>query len=219
MDLEQVGKGAARKPRVLWANVHCMLDTSSAAALAALGMVHQLVHNGYDGYVLGAMVFDHAQGATGLRDQRAGLKARTGDELISLHDGLLEHKLFVTHSTRRDQMTSQEEGAWFSLYQQALALCKPDLVIYTGTQAFDYLIPVEAKVRGIPVVYFQPNENELAPRRCRDVDLILTAAQAKNTPHLLQILQPLSGQYAGDLDVEAALRQWHKFGLDDRPPI
>ena len=213
---DQTSKSAARKPRLLWANVHCLLDTSSAAALAALAMLHQLSQGGYDVYVLGAMVFDHEQGTAGLGEQWAGLQART-DELVSLHDGVLEHKLLVTASTWRDRMTSQEEGAWFSLYQQAFAMCKPDVVVYNGECAFDRLIPVEAKVRGTPVAYFMLNGDHRAKLMCRDVDLILTDTQTKTDTDLLQALQPLVALQAGDNDTEAAVRQWHRHGLDDRP--
>jgi glycosyltransferase involved in cell wall biosynthesis len=166
-----------RKPRLLWANVYCLLDTSSGASMAVCEMLRQLAHSGYEVFILGATVFDHARGTTGLTNQWPDMQASPG-ALVSLEDGALEHQLFVTASTQRDSMTSREEGAWFSLYQQVLTQCQPDVVFYYGGQVLDFLIPAEARVRGIPTAFFLVNGNYTKTRWCRDVDLLLTDSQA-----------------------------------------
>ncbi|WP_186407517.1 glycosyltransferase [Candidatus Accumulibacter aalborgensis] len=173
----QVSSLNLRKPRLLWASVYCLLDTSSGASIAVREMLRQLAHRGYDVSILGATVFDHDRGTAGLQGAWADVQASRGG-LVSLKDGALEHKLFATTSTRREQMTSFEEWAWFSLYQQALATCKPDVVFYYGGQPFDLLIACEARAREIPAVFYLANGNYTQARWCRDVDLVLTDSQA-----------------------------------------
>lgn len=168
---------AARKPRLLWANVYCLLDTSSGASMSVREMLRQLVGHGYEVFVLGASVFDHERGAAGLHGQWSSVQAQRG-RLVSLVDGPLEHRLFVTASTQRDRMTSWEEGAWFSLYQQALAQFRPDVVFYYGGKPLDFLVSAEARARGIPSAFYLANGSYTQTRWCRDVDLLLTNSQA-----------------------------------------
>ena len=55
-----------RKPRVLWANSYCLLDTSSGASISVREMLLQLAVNGYEVAVLGATVFDSEKGLSKL---------------------------------------------------------------------------------------------------------------------------------------------------------
>jgi glycosyltransferase involved in cell wall biosynthesis len=162
---------------LLWASVYCLLDTSSGASMAVRQMLLQLVQQGYEVHILGATVFDHERGTAGLQGEWPAAQARRGD-LLTVRDGPLEHMVYVTASTQRDHMTSREEGVWFLLYQQALEQYRPDVVFYYGGQAVDHLIPVEARLRGIPVAFYLANGNYARSRWCRDVDLILTDSQA-----------------------------------------
>lgn len=166
-----------RKKRLLWANVYCLLDTSSGAAMAVRQMLLQLQGAGWAVDILGAAVFDHERGTTGLQGQWDALRQREG-RVVNVEDGTLLHRLLVTSSTDRGAMTSLEEGVWFSLYEQALDLERPDVVFYYGGQPFDFLIASEAARRGIPVVFYLANGNYIKKRWYQDVDLILTDSQA-----------------------------------------
>lgn len=168
---------AQRKPRLLWANVYCLLDTSSGASMAVRQMLLQLQQSGWHVDVLGATVFDHERGTAGLRGHWQALQQRRGERVI-LSDGTLQHRVLVTADTRRGQMTNQEEGIWFSLYVRALEQDPPDVVFYYGGQPFDYLIASEARQRGIPVAFYLGNGNYHTTRWCQDVDLVLTDSQA-----------------------------------------
>lgn len=163
--------------RLLWANVYCLLDSSSGASMAVRQMLRQLQLAGWAVDVLGATVFDHECGTAGLQGHWDFLHKRRG-QVVNLQDGGLQHRLLVTGSTQRGEMNNQEEGAWFSLYQQALEQQRPDAVYYYGGQPFDYLIASEARRRGIPVVFYLANGNYTQSRWCQDVDLILTDSQA-----------------------------------------
>lgn len=164
-------------PRILWANVYCLLDTSSGASMAVRQMLLQLQQCGWTVDVLGATVFDHERGTAGLLGHWDALKSRVG-KVMTVQDGRLQHRLFVTASTQRGEMTNREEGTWFSLYEQALEQYKPDVVFYYGGQPFDFLIASEAKKRGIPVAFFLVNGNYRKKRWAHDVSLVLTDSQA-----------------------------------------
>lgn len=166
-----------RKPRLLWANMYCLLDTSSGASMAVRQMLLQLVQHGYEVSILGATVFDHPSGTAGLQSQWAAVQAQMGAP-VSLTEGALAHLLYVTASTERGQITTQEEGVWYALYLQRLSSFKPDVVFYYGGQAFDLLISGEARAQRIPSVFYLANGNYMHTRWCRDVDLILTDSQA-----------------------------------------
>ena len=178
---DPLAQRAPRKQRLLWANLYCLLDTSSGASMAVRQMLIQLQRAGWAVDVLGATVFDHERGTAGLKGHWAALKSRRG-RAVDVQDGSLQHRLLVTASTERGGVTNREEGAWFGLYQQALDQQRPDVLFYYGGQPFDYLIAAEAKRRGIPVVFYLANGNYTKTRWCQDVDLILTDSQA--TAHL-----------------------------------
>ena len=168
---------ATRKPRLLWANAYCLLDTSSGASMTIRQMLHQLVAQGYEVAVIGATVFDHEQGITRLKPHWSAIQARLA-EVITLDDGPLAHQTLVTASTQRAEMTSHEEGLWFSLYQATLDAFKPDVVFYYGGHGLDLLIAAEARAREIPSIFYLANASYEGGRWCRDVDLLLTNSQA-----------------------------------------
>lgn len=166
-----------RKPRILWANPFCLLDTSSGASMTVRQMLLQLVAHGYEVQVLGATVFDNPKGMGRLKEQYPDLNAYQ-HQLIEAVDGPLTHQLVVSYSHNRNHFTTHEEGLWYSQYLYLLDSFKPDVVWFYGGQTLDLLIADEARDRGIPVAFYLANGNYKASRWCRDVDLILTDSQA-----------------------------------------
>ncbi|RBI67800.1 hypothetical protein DQ400_08945 [Vreelandella sulfidaeris] len=166
-----------RKPRILWANPFCLLDTSSGASMAVRQMLLQLVARGYEVQILGATVFDNPKGMGRLKEQFPDLNAHL-HQLIEAEDGPLAHQLVVSFSHNRNHFTTHEEGLWYSQYLYMLDSFKPDVVWFYGGQTLDILISDEARDRGIPVAFYLANGNYKASRWCRDVDLILTDSQA-----------------------------------------
>lgn len=166
-----------RKPRLLWANPFCLLDTSSGASMTVRQMLLQLVANGYEVQVLGATVFDNPKGMGRLKEQYPNLSAHQ-HEMIEAVDGPLTHNLVVSYSYNRNHFTTHEEGLWYGQYLYMLDSFKPDIVWFYGGQTLDMLIADEARDRGIPVAFYLANGHYKAPRWCRDVDLILTDSQA-----------------------------------------
>ncbi|CAD5257117.1 conserved hypothetical protein [Halomonas sp. 59] len=166
-----------RKPRILWANPFCLLDSSSGASMTVRQMLLQLVAYGYEVQILGATVFDNPKGMGKLKEQFPDLNAHL-HQLIEAEDGPLTHQLVVSYSHNRNHFTTHEEGLWYSQYLYMLDSFKPDIVWFYGGQTLDMLIADEARDRDIPVAFYLANGNYKSPRWCRDVDLILTDSQA-----------------------------------------
>lgn len=168
---------AQRKPRLLWANAYCLLDTSSGASMIVREMLRQLLAHGYDVEVVGAMVFDHQRGTVRLQPEWATIQASLGG-VVTIDDDSLKHRLVVTASTDRDQMTSREEGSWFGLYEKVLDAFKPDVVFFYGGQVLDRLIAAEARARGIATAAYIANANYQGHSWQRHVDVLITTSQA-----------------------------------------
>ncbi|MEI8186545.1 MAG: glycosyltransferase [Chlorobiaceae bacterium] len=166
-----------KKPRILWANLHCLLDISSEASISCLEMLKQLAGMGYEVAIVGATIFDNPTGILRLREYWVDVQKKIG-QLITLHDGFLKHSLVVTKSTYRYEMTSKEETIWHKLYTEVLDSFKPDMVFFFGDQAMDFLVAAGAKHRGIPVVAYLATSKYTGNRWCRDVDVIITDSHA-----------------------------------------
>lgn len=166
-----------RKPRILWANPFCLLDSSSGASMTVRQMLLQLVAHGYEVQVLGATVFDNPKGMGKLKEQFPDLNAHL-HQLIEAQDGPLTHQLVVSYSHNRNHFTTHEEGLWYSQYIYLLDSFKPDVVWFYGGLTVDMLIADEARDRGIATAFYLANGNYKSSRWCRDIDLILTDSQA-----------------------------------------
>ncbi len=166
-----------RKPRLLWANPFCLLDTSSGASMSVRQMLHQLVKNGYEVQILGCTNFDNLKGMGQLKEQYPNL----GEHLhqrIDIQDGELTHQLIVTQRPVRKHMTAHEEGLWHGQYCHLMDTFKPDVVWFYGGQTLDLLVADEARARGVPSAAYLVNSNYIDWRWCRDVDLIITDTRA-----------------------------------------
>jgi len=163
-------------PTILWANFYCLLDTSSGASMAVREMLLQLMKSGFNVAVVGATIFDAPKGMTRIESQLA--QAGDNEQILKITDGPITHYLTRTQSTVREQMTTKESNAWFNLYLKALEDTQPDIVYYYGGNAMDFLIPIEAKKRGIATVAYLVNGNYSGQKWCEDVDLILTDSYA-----------------------------------------
>jgi glycosyltransferase involved in cell wall biosynthesis len=173
-------KGSSERPipkKVLWANASCLLDTSSGAAMAIREMLRQLAFRGCEITILGATTFDAESGILRLKDHWQDMKTKTG-QFIDVNDGPLVHRLLITASTHRHEMTAREEMTWHGAYLSALNLTKPDLMFYFGGFTLDLLAADDAQHHGTPVMAYLANGNYTGTRWCRDVDVIITNSQA-----------------------------------------
>lgn len=166
-----------RKKRIMWANSYCLLDTSSGASISVRQILKQLQQNGYEIDIVGATLFDNPRGVERITEAWETIKTTTAS-YVNIADGNLTHRLTVTKSTARDEMSLNEANLLYNLYTTRLHSFKPDLVMFYGGQPWDFFISSEARVRGIPSVAYLVNANYMGIRWCRDVDLIITDTHA-----------------------------------------
>lgn len=166
-----------RKPRLLWANFYCLMDTSSGASMSVSQMLRQLVKQGYDIKILGATIFDNPKGASKLQHLAPDIATKRHN-VVSIVDGELIHELLITQNTYRNNLTEHEESLWLNQYRYLLDSFKPDVVWFYGGQTSELLIPDEARARGVPSAFYLANGNYISSRWCRDVDLVLTDSES-----------------------------------------
>lgn len=64
-----------RKPRILWASVNCLLDSSSGASMSVRQMLRQLVAADSDIRIIGATIFDALSGRSHFEGDWSALQA------------------------------------------------------------------------------------------------------------------------------------------------
>lgn len=165
------------RPRILWANSYCLLDTSSGVSISVRQILIQLEKEGFEIEIVGATNFDAPTGIKKISEQWDQMQS-VEEPVVNLRDGPLLHRLVKTKSTFRSEMSEAEASDVFQLYLTVLDRFEPDLVFYYGGQPMDYLIASEARVRNIPTVAYLVNANYVGKRWCRDVDLIVTDTKA-----------------------------------------
>ena len=166
-----------RKKRILWANGYCLLDTSSGASISVREILRQLVKRGYEVEIFGATVFDSPKGISRIKEKWSQMQ-KGQEEYLLVEDDVLRHHLVKTKSTNRQQMSMNEISKLTSVYVQKLNEFKPDLVMFYGGHATDSLVPLEARLRGIPSAAYLVNANYHGTQWCRDTDVILTDTNA-----------------------------------------
>ena len=166
-----------RKKRILWANGYCLLDTSSGASISVREILRQLVKRGYEVEIFGATVFDSPKGVSRIKEKWSQMQ-QGQEEYLLVEDDVLRHHLVKTKSTNRQKMSMQEISKLASVYVQKLNEFKPDLVMFYGGHATDTLVPLEARLRGIPSAAYLVNANYHGTQWCRDTDVILTDTNA-----------------------------------------
>lgn len=167
----------ARRPRILWANRYCLLDTSSGGSMSIYQILKQLKAQGWDVEVFGATIFDSESGTLRLAEHWEAIQSNP-DKIINIQDEGIVHHLVVTESIRSSEMTLEESSRWYHAYCAILDQFKPDLVFLYGGTPVDLLISSEARTRGIPSAAYLVNENYSGARWCQDVDIIITDTQA-----------------------------------------
>lgn len=163
--------------KILWANRYCLLDTSSGASRSAREILRMLASLGCEVRVVGATVFDHPIGITGLG--AAWERVQSSDKRVArVNDGELTHQLVRTGDTASAKMTLEEMNALYALYRANLKEFEPDIVFFYGGNSFDMLIPIEAKRHGATTCAYLVNANYKGDRWYDDVDLIFTDSSA-----------------------------------------
>ena len=165
-----------RLPRLLWANLYCLLDTSSGASISARQMLIELQQAGWEIRILGATNFDAEKGMLRLKPHWETIRQHQHIHLED--DDALSHHLVVTKHWAVDEMTLGEFDRWYQLYIDTLTTFQPDVVFFYGGNTASFTISHEATVRGIPAVAYLVNGNYSGERWHRDVAAVVTDTQS-----------------------------------------
>lgn len=100
-----------RKPRLLWANPFCLIDTSSGASVSVRQMLKQMVASGYEVQIMGATIFDNPKGMGSLKKKLPNVYEHL-HQLVEVEDDVLTHQLLVTQHMRRACGTASTATCW-----------------------------------------------------------------------------------------------------------
>lgn len=163
--------------KILWANTHSLLDTSSGASMSVRQILHSLYDTGCQLKVLSATVFDSPNGTKLLDPYRAEIDRLGPNSIVNLEDGPIIHETVITRHNDRYEIRSDELLKWAALYENALEKFNPDvLFFYNGSIA--HFIPAEAKRRKIPTVKYLVSNTYHGTRWRRDIDYFCTDTAA-----------------------------------------
>lgn len=166
-----------RQPRVLWASTSCLLDISGGALRSIRQILKELASNSHEAAILGATIFTVPEASKAIKNAYNQCISNNESSLI-LEDEPLIHHLLITRSLKIGDFCSDEQVEWFTLYIEALEDFRPDIVFFDGGFPFDYLIPTEARIRGIPTASYVTHTTFTGTRWCGDVDIIITDSHA-----------------------------------------
>jgi glycosyltransferase involved in cell wall biosynthesis len=166
-----------RKPRVLWASLYCLLDTSSGAAIAAKEILKQLKKNGFDIQIITCSIFDNANGKIFLDEYLINNNSKENSTIVIKNEQLL-HNIVLTKDHARNKINKTELHNFYTNYIKNLNNFQPDIVFYYGGGIEEWEISSQARIRNIPVMAYIGNGNYYGGRWCRDTDIILTDSNA-----------------------------------------
>ncbi len=202
-----------RNFRILWANSFCLLDTSSGASISIREILRQLSDRNFDIEILGATIFDSANGAKIFKELLSDSENNKRD-LLTLRDGNLTHKLVKTNFSNIDNMTTSETMSLYNLCCKTLDSFKPDLLFFYGGLPVERLICREARIRKIPSVAYLVNPNFFGTSWCRDIDLIITDTHATSNYYKKRegfIPTPVGKFIDGSIKVKNQTRKYLTF--------
>jgi glycosyltransferase involved in cell wall biosynthesis len=163
--------------KILWASRYCLLDGSSGASISVREILRRFSKSGHEVRIVGASIFDDERGRSALGIDWENLEA-SDKKILRFTDGQITHLVVKTRSWRSSEMKLDECNLLYSLYTSELDSFHPDIVFFYGGNSFDFLIPDEAKARGIKSAAYLVNGNYAGLRWNRDVDLIVTDTKA-----------------------------------------
>jgi FkbM family methyltransferase len=166
-------------PKLLWANMHCLVDHTSGASLSIRNMLKQLKRRGWDVRILGATCFDSEQAIESLpKSIKIKLFDYRNHRAFKLVDGELEHDIINTNTSDRDSVKSSVEQIYYKTFIPLLNEFKPDVVWAYGGRHLDALIAVDAQRSGAIAASYLVNGGYNTKRWAEDYDTIITDSNA-----------------------------------------
>ena len=164
-------------PKILWANMNSLLDTSSGASMSVRDMFKRLNRLGWETRAVSATCFD-AENGQSLLERHGNISEIESNSVFEINDGAILHKTIKTTTWNRDDICAREEMRFWKLAFHELAEFKPDVVILYGSRPLDLLIQYEARYRGIVTAFYLVNSSYQHNRTFLDTDIIFTDSEA-----------------------------------------
>jgi glycosyltransferase involved in cell wall biosynthesis len=165
----------AKRPLILFASPHSLIDHSSGAALSIRTLLSALTKRTYEATALQATIFDTPAGGT---DLLKALEQRSHTPILRFLDQGVEHFIVRTKETGRGQMTALEQEQFLDLFRQLLEERRPSLLLLWGGLLLERTLMSEARKAGVPVAFVLVNPTYDRPEVFENVDVLLTDSQA-----------------------------------------
>ncbi|HSI52879.1 MAG: glycosyltransferase family 4 protein [Ramlibacter sp.] len=165
------------RPSILFAAPMNILDITSGAALSMRTMLAALAARGFRAVALQAQLFDSEQGGEHVSEAAVGDDVKD-KAILRAHVLGVEHLIVRTKARRRPDMTSAEEEIYLRRFHEELAFRRPDMIILWGGLLLEMTIMREARLAGIPVVFYLVNAGYKFKETFRDVSVIVTDTEA-----------------------------------------
>jgi glycosyltransferase involved in cell wall biosynthesis len=164
-----------KRPLILFASPHSLIDHSSGAALSIRTLLSALTKRGYAAAALQATIFDAAAGGKSLLKV---LAQRPSAQTLRIINQGIEHVILRTKETHRSQMTAVEQEQFLGLFRQLLREYRPGLLLLWGGLLLERALMSEARRAGVPVVFVLVNPNYTSAETFENADMLLTDSQA-----------------------------------------
>jgi len=170
--------------RILFASPHCLLDKTNGAALATWELMIQLTQRGFPCEAVTASICDPSREVSMeevlSRHSLAKIKRTDfikGLPLIEVNDGIINHTILRTHSSRRSALTGQEGEAFLSLVEEKISQSQPQLLLTYGGLSAERKIHLLAHKHDTSVVFYLHNSLYTKTETFSEVDLILVPSE------------------------------------------
>lgn len=174
--------------RILFASIHCYVDSSSGAAICTRDVLELLGAAGHDCRVLSTGVLDYDR-ETPVEEvllplnvpvRKTGARLSNGStvEVIDLELERVRVTLLPTASSRADRSPDRDEGGrWLDLGEQILDRFRPDVVLTYGGHPASLELLRGARARGIATVFHLHNFAYTERRGLEHVSAFITPSE------------------------------------------
>jgi glycosyltransferase involved in cell wall biosynthesis len=154
-----------------------ILDITSGAALSMRTLLSSLASRGWRCIALQAQMFDSEQGGEHV-DEAAADESVKDKQILRAQVLGVEHLIVRTKARRRPDMTSAEEETFLRRFNEELVFRRPDMIILWGGLLLEMTLMREARLAGIPVVFYLVNPGYKHKETFREVSVIVTDTEA-----------------------------------------
>lgn len=169
--------------KILWYSIPALHDNSNGAAIHNKILLEALAARGIQVKVLNALVGDDVKGLAVFDRIKSQLKKDDSENYYQFHDNGVEYVVAKTQGHLSNEVTAADQSRIFDLYLQFLEKFQPDVVMGYSGDVFSAYLRMEARARGIPVVYALCNGLHRS-YAFADCDLIFTPSQATSKSYL-----------------------------------